>query len=52
MSAVAVSCRPPQKLECLFTLPRSRIAKKSGIPIWPTASKFLALAVSDCFRRN
>ena len=32
-------------------LPRSRAAKNSGITVWPTASKFLALAVSDCLRR-
>jgi len=34
------------------SLPRSRTAKKNGIPVWPTASKLLALAVSDSFRRN
>ena len=34
------------------SLPRSRTGKKTGILVWLTASKFLALPVSDCFRRN
>jgi hypothetical protein len=33
-------------------LHKGRTTKKTYIPVWPTASKLLTLAVSDCFRRN
>jgi hypothetical protein len=33
-------------------LHKGRTAKKTGILIGPTASKLLALAADDCFRRN
>jgi hypothetical protein len=33
----------------LLTLRWSRTVKKTGIRVWPTASKFLAQAVSDSF---
>ena len=47
-----LACPEAAGRDRLLSLPKNRTAKKTGIPVWPTVSKLLALDLSDSFRQN